>query len=89
MHIDHYASFNASVGRARIIGPCKRIFFQRAEKSDIQTDVRCTICNVPTVENQKHGRYVKNYRARMYELEESAIVIGILLVGLYIWKKRA
>lgn len=89
MHIDHYASFVASLGRTRIVGPCKRLFKQRDDKSDNRTDFKCTICNVPTIENPKHGRYINNYRARMYELEESVLVIGALLVGLYIWKKHS
>jgi GR25 family glycosyltransferase involved in LPS biosynthesis len=89
MHVDHYASFVAAVGRTRIIGPCKRLFKQRDDKSDNRTDFQCTICNVPTLENPKHGRYVKTTRARVYELEESILVVGALLVGLYIWKKRA
>lgn len=87
MHVDHYASFVAALGRTRIIGPCTRIFKQRAEKSDNRTDFKCTICNVPTVEDPKHGRYIKNARARVYEIEESILVIGALLTGLYIYKK--
>jgi GR25 family glycosyltransferase involved in LPS biosynthesis len=87
MHVDHYASFVASIGRTRIIGPCKRLFNQRNEKSDNRTDFQCKICNVPTVEDPKHGRYIKNARARVYEIEESVLVIGAFLAGLYIYKK--
>ncbi len=89
MHVDHYASFVASLGRINIIGPSVRLFKQRSDKSDNRTDFKCKICNVPTVDDPKHGRYVKTSRARLYELEESVLVIGALLVGLYIWKKRA
>jgi GR25 family glycosyltransferase involved in LPS biosynthesis len=88
MHIDHYASFCASVGKIKIIGPTKRLLFQRDDKSDNRTDFKCNACNVPTIENPKHGRYIRNYRARMYEIEESVLVISALLVGLYIWKKH-
>ena len=87
MHIDHYASFCAALGHIKIFGPCKRLFLQRNDTSDNRTDFKCNACNVPTIANPRHGRYVPNYRARMYEMEESIIVIGLLLTGLYIWKK--
>jgi GR25 family glycosyltransferase involved in LPS biosynthesis len=88
MHIDHYASFAAAVGHAKIIGPTTRLMYQRNDKSDNRTDFKCNACNVPTIANPKHGRYVPNYRARMYEIEESVLVISALLVGLYLWKRR-
>jgi GR25 family glycosyltransferase involved in LPS biosynthesis len=88
MHVDHYASFCASLGRIRILGPCVRLLKQRDDKSDNRTDFKCEVCNVPTQADPKHGRYIKNYRSRMYEMEECVLVIGALLVGLYLWKGR-
>lgn len=87
MHIDHYASFCAAVGRIKIIGPCTRMLFQRNSESDNRTDFKCNSCNVPTLEDPKHGRYISNMRARMYEMEESFIVVGLFLAALYAWKK--
>jgi GR25 family glycosyltransferase involved in LPS biosynthesis len=88
MHVDHYASFCASLGRIRILGPCVRLVKQRDDKSDNRTDFQCQVCNVPTAPDPRHGRYVKNYRARMYEMEESVLVVGALLLGLYLWKQH-
>jgi GR25 family glycosyltransferase involved in LPS biosynthesis len=88
MHVDHYASFNASLGRIKIIGPTQRLFLQRSDTSDNRTDFKCNTCNIPTLANPKHGRYISTPRARVYELEESFLVISALLVGLYIWKNR-
>ena len=87
MHVDHYASFNAALGRIKILGPTQRLFLQRSDTSDNRTDFKCNTCNIPTIANPKHGRYISTPRARLYELEESFLVISALLVGLYIWKK--
>ena len=88
MHVDHYASYCAALGNIKIIGPCKRLLFQRDDKSDNRTDFKCNACNVPTIANPKHGRYISTPRAKLYEIEESILVISALLVGLYIWKRR-
>lgn len=88
MHVDHYASFCASLGRVRILGPCTRLLKQRNDISDNRTNFKCEVCNVPTVADPRHGRYIKHYRARMYEMEESILVVGALLLGLYLWKNR-
>ena len=88
MHVDHYASYCASIGNVRIIGPCARLMYQRDDKSDNRTDFKCNACIVPTIENPQHGRYIRTPRAKMYEIEESILAISALLVGIYLWKRR-
>lgn len=88
MHVDHYASYCAAIGNIKIIGPCKRLMYQRNDKSDNRTDFKCNACSVPTIANPQHGRYVSAPRVKLYEIEESILVIGALLVGLYLWKRR-
>lgn len=88
MHIDHYTSYCAALGNIKIIGPCTRLMYQRKDKSDNRTDFKCNACNVPTVEDPRHGRYIRVPRAKLYEIEESIVVISAFLVGLYLWKRR-
>jgi GR25 family glycosyltransferase involved in LPS biosynthesis len=85
VHVDHYAALLAQMGALTVYGPCIRIFYQRSADSD-NRDGTCQTCNIPNNANDT-GKYIWNNRLRMYQLEESALAIALLLGGVYLVRK--
>lgn len=84
MHVDHYAGNLAQLGLIKTIGPHTRMFYQNETPSD-NRDGDCDLCDLPT-DAKKLGGYAYGTRLKMHRLEESILLIGLLLGGLYMYK---
>lgn len=85
MHVDHYAGFLAQMGQLTVYGPKKQIFYQRDSKSD-NFDPSCQTCKIPNAANDM-GKYLYNGRLQMYQLEEAALAIAVVLGAVYVWRR--
>jgi GR25 family glycosyltransferase involved in LPS biosynthesis len=84
-HVDHYSALLAQMGVIKVYGPRVRIFYQRSADSD-NRDGTCQTCHIPNNANEV-GKYIWAGRLRTYQLEESVLVIGLLLGGVYLARK--
>lgn len=86
VHVDHYAGMLAQTGAIKMYGPTTRIFYQRTDDSDNRAgNNSCQTCRIPTNAGER-GAYLHTPRLQLYQLEESALAIGGLLLALYVWR---
>lgn len=82
-HIDTWVSIYCFMNQMRIIGSHINLTQFQAEKTDIQLDKGCAICNVPTHYEED---YVMVSKPDLYVARASQI-LSIAFIGYFIWKR--